>query len=263
MGELIQQVTNGVIEDTARSVTAKSTNDLDKNAFLKLLVTQLQYQDPLNPQEDAEFVSQLAVYSQLEELQNMSKTSENSQTLSLVGKEVILATKDTTNEVSYTQGRVDYVTYDNGVAKLSINGKLYNLSDVYSVLDDTYIIKQGLPGVDKDVKLSYDKADPKDVTFDVNTGSGDTIATQVAVILNGKVVDSKYVTLNDKKVTISAEAFKDLEEGIYKPSIVFNDPLTTVIADKVVVTVKDTRDPLDVSDEAVEDLLKDQEESSN
>ena len=126
MGELIQQVTNGVIEDTARSVTAKSTNDLDKNAFLKLLVTQLQYQDPLNPQEDAEFVSQLAVYSQLEELQNMSKTSENSQTLSLVGKEVILATKDTTNEVSYTQGRVDYVTYDNGVAKLSINGKLYN-----------------------------------------------------------------------------------------------------------------------------------------
>ena len=52
--------------------TGKS--DLDKEAFLMLLVTQFQYQDPLNPMEDKEFIAQLAQFSALE--QSM-QTNEN------------------------------------------------------------------------------------------------------------------------------------------------------------------------------------------
>ncbi len=45
--------------------------NLDKMAFLKLLVAQLQHQDPLNPMEDTEFVSQLAQFTSLETLNNI------------------------------------------------------------------------------------------------------------------------------------------------------------------------------------------------
>lgn len=53
-------------------------NDLDKNAFLKLLTTQLSNQDPLNPIEDKEFIAQLAQFSSLEQMTSLNKTLETS-----------------------------------------------------------------------------------------------------------------------------------------------------------------------------------------
>lgn len=51
----------------------KRNNDLDKDAFLRLLTTQLANQDPLNPMEDREFIAQLAQFSSLEQMQNLNK----------------------------------------------------------------------------------------------------------------------------------------------------------------------------------------------
>ncbi len=51
-------------------------DELDKDAFLMLMVTQFQYQDPLNPSEDTEFVAQLAQFSSLEQMQNMNSSME-------------------------------------------------------------------------------------------------------------------------------------------------------------------------------------------
>lgn len=51
-------------------------NDLDKDAFLRLLTTQLAHQDPLNPMEDQEFIAQLAQFSSLEQMQNVNENIE-------------------------------------------------------------------------------------------------------------------------------------------------------------------------------------------
>ena len=53
--------------------------DLDKDAFLRLLTTQLANQDPLNPIEDREFIAQLAQFSSLEQMQNLNKNMETTR----------------------------------------------------------------------------------------------------------------------------------------------------------------------------------------
>jgi len=56
---------------------ASQDDALGRNAFLNLLVTQLQHQDPTQPQADGEFLAQLATFSQLEQLQRMNQTLES------------------------------------------------------------------------------------------------------------------------------------------------------------------------------------------
>ncbi|MDY6851403.1 MAG: flagellar hook capping FlgD N-terminal domain-containing protein [Thermodesulfobacteriota bacterium] len=75
-----------------------SSKGMDRDAFLKLLLTQLQNQDPLNPMEGTEFTSQLAQFTSLEQLYNLNdsfatvsstiQASNDFQAISLVGKTI-------------------------------------------------------------------------------------------------------------------------------------------------------------------------------
>jgi flagellar basal-body rod modification protein FlgD len=69
---------------TDQSSVAKKT-ELDKNAFLNLLIAQLKNQDPLNPMKDQEFIAQLATFSSLEQMGNMNKNMEKSFSMGLLG----------------------------------------------------------------------------------------------------------------------------------------------------------------------------------
>ena len=87
---------------TGSEYTVNSSPTLGQDEFLELLVTKLQNQDPLNPQEDEDFIAQLAQFSSLEQLENMndsmqvgldwdyilSQTISNTMATSLIGCEV-------------------------------------------------------------------------------------------------------------------------------------------------------------------------------
>ena len=144
-------VTNGKLDKTNTTPTQNrktssakaSGSNLGYDDFLKLLSAEMQYQDPLEPTSNTDYVAQMATFSQLEATLSMkeSMASSNDQTtksaaLSLVGKEVIVTDKDSAS--GYYSGKVDYVTYKDGKIQLSINEKMYDYSSLYSVSTDEY-----------------------------------------------------------------------------------------------------------------------------
>ncbi len=139
------KVENGKVEtnytETYQKEDTKGTSALGKDAFLQLLVTQLQHQDPLAPQDNSEFVAQLAQFSSLEELQNLTSSMSNSQALNLVGKYVIVEVgkSEGLSQTTTVSGYVDYVQMVDGKAMLSIEDNLYKYDDLDSVADDYYI----------------------------------------------------------------------------------------------------------------------------
>ncbi|MCH3959210.1 MAG: flagellar biosynthesis protein FlgD [Selenomonas sp.] len=66
---------------TSTSTSTSSSTALNKDAFLQLLVTQMQYQDPLDPQDNSEYLSQLAQFSSLEQMTNVASALTGVSTL--------------------------------------------------------------------------------------------------------------------------------------------------------------------------------------
>lgn len=109
---------------------------------MTLLVAQMQNQDPLNPSTDTEFISQLAQFSSLEQMQNLNTTLNNQNAFGLVGKNVIINVGSSKGETTNTvAGYVQYVEMKEGKAYLAINEELYSIDDLYTVIDKAYLDK--------------------------------------------------------------------------------------------------------------------------
>ena len=95
---MITTVASGTTGSAAAEAAMKQSTGMNKDDFLKLFVTQLQNQDPLNPQDGTQFIGQLAQLTQVEQayntntnLQSMLNQGSNSATLAaitLIGKQV-------------------------------------------------------------------------------------------------------------------------------------------------------------------------------
>lgn len=144
---IIQQIKNGEFVDTSASNMSLSSStssevaggSLDKDAFLQLLVAQMQYQDPLEPTDNTEYISQLATFSSLEEMQNLNQSMTEGSAYNLVGKYVFVkVTNNKTGETFYDHGMVEYVMRENGKVYISVNDSLYNIEDLDTVSDPDY-----------------------------------------------------------------------------------------------------------------------------
>lgn len=121
------------------STTDKSyDNGLDKDAFLQLLVAEMQNQDPLEPSSNTEYVAQLATFTQVEEMQNMANSMAQNQANALVGKTVIMNTITASGTTSYVGGVVDRIVNSNGKTYVGIDGSLYDINDLNSILNTDY-----------------------------------------------------------------------------------------------------------------------------
>jgi len=107
---------------------------LGKDDFLKILITQLSYQDPTSPMEDKEFIAQMAQFSTLEQMTSMAKDFSRltsmlmgSEASSSLGKSVEIIDRDRA-----IQGTVQAVTRGE-VPQVLVNGSFYNWDDVSKV----------------------------------------------------------------------------------------------------------------------------------
>jgi flagellar basal-body rod modification protein FlgD len=113
---------------------AKANAAMDKNDFLKILITQLSHQDPTQPMDDKAFIAQMAQFSSLEQMTNMSEgltkvanLVAKSQAVSLLGNAVDIA-----NGGETVSGIVDAVT-GGDFPQILVNGQYYDAAQVQKI----------------------------------------------------------------------------------------------------------------------------------
>ena len=111
------------------------STELGQDAFLKLMLVQMQNQDPTNPMDNSQMLQQQAAFTQINELQKLNQaTSTNNmilQATALVGKEVsIMNPDDPTKTIT---GTVTSANFTSNTATVVVNGKEYPLGLVMSV----------------------------------------------------------------------------------------------------------------------------------
>lgn len=217
---LVAPIENGKVVETSSESSLKrakksSENGMDKEAFLQLLVAQMKYQDPLEPTSNTEFVTQYAQFSQVEQLQNMAGNMELQRASQLVGQHVRVKTTNTTGDVNYVEGKVDYVAYENGKAYVSIGGETYAVGDLDTIADPEYleafdmakewlIALNKLPSVGS---ISMDEAEAIDKLRETYEGMNDY---QKSFIASDKVKDLNAYVERLEEVRKTAE---ELEAG--------------------------------------------------
>lgn len=142
MGNTISSQSPAVATNAFNSIAkdTRNTGQLGKNEFLKLLVTQLKYQDPMSPMNNESFIAQLAQFSSLESMQNIQQGFDGLQTYNLIGKTVIKINPQTLEQ---TQGVVSGVKQVSGKYTLilpkSVSDRAPSKTDVQQAFGATQL----------------------------------------------------------------------------------------------------------------------------
>ena len=137
----------------SNSTDIKTSSTNDSSMFLNLMLQQLKNQDPTQPTDNTEWLSQLAQYSSLEQMtqmntgltncmnyisamyNDMAMNAEITQTLSMVGKEVTITIPDENDSSKTTEvtGKVTEANFKDGTGKVKVNGEYYSISNITSI----------------------------------------------------------------------------------------------------------------------------------
>jgi flagellar basal-body rod modification protein FlgD len=116
---------------------------MGKDEFLKLLITQLEHQDPTNPMEDRDFLAQMAQFSSLEQMltlnTNVGKMANNmtfQSSFDLLGKEVEIQSEDKTDDngnLRTVKGMVQAISKSGDDTVVMVNGENYPVANILKV----------------------------------------------------------------------------------------------------------------------------------
>ncbi len=208
----------------AQTASSGGTSDLDKDAFLRLLTTQLQHQDPLNPMENSEFVAQLAKFSSLEQLQGLSSGMEslymvnmsmnNAALTGLIGKDVV-ATGDSFH---YAGSGEEVIHFDSATSATTATITITNEDGVIVASKDLGAIPAGEASWTWDGKDQNGKVCPEgDYTFtveasDVN-GESVEVTEQMVGRIDGMDLSSGSPMLTIDGIPVDLASVQSLEEA--------------------------------------------------
>lgn len=120
------KTTNAVYED-------ESSKDVSIDNFLSLMVAQLQNQDPMNPMEDTDYVTQLAQFATMQQMQQLAYYSQSNYVMSMVGKEVTVARSKVGGSIETFTGPVEKISLVDNEYLIYVDGKTFTLDQVMEV----------------------------------------------------------------------------------------------------------------------------------
>lgn len=126
------------IKNVNTAATDKSKSTVGKDDFLKILITQLKNQDPSQPLEDKEFIAQMAQFTSVEQLTNMSNEMKLlRQSLGfasgLIGKNIAWTLTDSNGQSVNKSGLVDSITVKDGVQYAMVKGEKVPLDQISQI----------------------------------------------------------------------------------------------------------------------------------
>lgn len=127
------------VEDAQKTTSTTKTTDaskLDSSSFLTLLMAQLSHQDPMNPMDDSQIMTQMVQMNSVQEMENMNTSLKelqySSQLLSsaaFIGRTVAYQV----DEDTVSSGTVTCVTVDEGTVNVTIDDVNVPLSDIIGI----------------------------------------------------------------------------------------------------------------------------------
>jgi len=212
--------------DTTAGDSDESNSYMNFDSYLKLLVSQMQNQDFNDPMKDSEVLNQMAQYSMLEGIKNMTQQNNISYSTSLVGKVVTVS-----DGYDYYTGKVESVTVTNGEPKLMIDGKGYDCKTVSDIVsEDVYKELYSMVGKDVKITLTGETGKVTDVIF---------LSGESYVVLNGKeAVPQSTVEIVEAKAETGATT--PAEENVTVVTDNVNADTTSGKAEENVMTVSAT-----------------------
>jgi len=190
--------------------TQRSTGSdtLGKDDFLKILMTQLQNQDPLNPMQDKDFIAQMATFTSLEQMTNMNKSitslvsaQEQNQLISysqFIGKEVswhkLTESDDGSSEIEQGTGKIVSLKFTDGVATFLLEDGTSltsgNISQINDTKGDTMLLQASMM-IGKTVTYSSENNEVKEAKVtSVSLKDGKSLFQ----LENGESVSSTSIT---------------------------------------------------------------------
>lgn len=223
-------------------------NVLGKEDFLNLLMTQLKYQDPMNPADNSEFAAQLAQFSALEQMSNISSGISSMEALSMTGKYVTAVVTDSkTGEKTSVEGIVDSVEMKKGEATLLVNGEKIKLEEITNVYDYD---RSGIYNISSLIGKTC-----KGYIYD--SENLDVIGVEGSVVGVEKGSYEDYVLMDDVKCELDSIISED-----YKNSQNRLEYLEDHIGKEISIKVKDSDTEKVVPMTAILDSVKQEEDGS-
>lgn len=113
---------SGTDASQAQNAAAAQSSTIGQEDFLKILLTQLNYQDPLKPLDNQEFLAQMAQFSSLEQTRQLNDKIDSLLTIQSTGQSIGLLGKtvDVTTSTGTTTGQVTTLTFKDGQAQMTV-----------------------------------------------------------------------------------------------------------------------------------------------
>ncbi|HHW23186.1 MAG TPA: flagellar biosynthesis protein FlgD [Clostridiaceae bacterium] len=216
-----------IIEEQAKSsASTRNTGELGKDDFLKLLITQVQNQDPMNPASDTDFIAQMAQFSALEQMQNLNRTFSYTAGFAMLGKYVTGEIRDDNGDVKYVSGKAESVRVMNGQVYVVVGDDDVPIDKIAYVSDENAGIGEDVTDFSAIIGLLA-KA-----RLTSSSGKESPIEGIIAsVVKEGKKVYARLDEVEVKPYNLDIGAFENEEEYIkgmigQEITVKFEDELT-------------------------------------